>query len=328
MGPGSNRKRAGMVALAICLLAFAPAATAVASASGPTVWHSNPSEPVESATRPAASHSNDVETNSQRLDAEDGAVGHHFFVGRGDMEQGDGDRSPSDPPAAERSNQDDQGREPPGNTGPATTTTTTTQPATTEPSPSPTTTTIPPPAVPTTQASPTTTLPTPSSTAAPDDGRSNDGAVGKTPGSVGKPPTGGDAVRPDPLLSEPVEPPVVEPGVSSDTVVRTRAAIDWSFLSGEETLPIEREEPTGAVESESESPTVVLSWLLERDASSPSMTMLSPIVVLLTIWDAAASAGSGLAAPASGLGTLVLLILVEKGHLANGARLVRRRIEA
>jgi hypothetical protein len=73
---------------------------------------------------------------------------------------------------------------------------------------------------------------------------------------------------------------------------------------------------------------VVLSWLVERDSmAGPSMAMLSPVVVLLTIWDAATSAGSGVAAPASGLGTFVLLVLFEKGQLANGARLFRRRSE-
>ena len=87
--------------------------------------------------------------------------------------------------------------------------------------------------------------------------------------------------------------------------------------------PLERYEP------EANPSRVVLSWLFERDSmGGPSMAILSPVVVLLTIWDAATSAGSGVAAPASGLGTFVLLVLLEKGQLANGARLFRRRAEA
>jgi hypothetical protein len=57
------------------------------------------------------------------------------------------------------------------------------------------------------------------------------------------------------------------------------------------------------------------------------MAVLSPLVVLLTIWDAVASAGAGLAAPASGLGTFVVLVLFDKGRLLGDARLLRRRGE-
>lgn len=99
---------------------------------------------------------------------------------------------------------------------------------------------------------------------------------------------------------------------------------DWTFFAGDELAPA----ATQPVESQQMPSAVVLSWLVDRDVKGPSMAMLSPVVVLLTIWEAAASAGSGLAAPASGLGTFVLLVLFEKGHLANGARLFRRRLEA
>ncbi len=75
-------------------------------------------------------------------------------------------------------------------------------------------------------------------------------------------------------------------------------------------------EPRGTTPAEPEVTSIVLSWLMDREAHGTPMTVLSPLLVLVTIWDAASSAGSGMAAPASGLGTFVLLLLVDRSRLA------------
>lgn len=102
----------------------------------------------------------------------------------------------------------------------------------------------------------------------------------------------------------------------------------WSFLAGQGVSPPARPNLVEALDPAPNPSKVVLSWLVERNSTGASMAVLSPIVVLLTVWDAVASAGSGLAAPASALGTFVMLILFEKGHVADaGARLLGRRTE-
>ena len=70
---------------------------------------------------------------------------------------------------------------------------------------------------------------------------------------------------------------------------------------------------------------VVLSWLVEREPLGSSIGVLTPFVVLWTILDAATSAGSGMAAPASGLATFVLLVLFDKSQLARADGLLRRK---
>jgi len=100
-----------------------------------------------------------------------------------------------------------------------------------------------------------------------------------------------------------------------------------TFLAGEADAQPARLDSIARPHPEADTSTVVLSWLVERGSAGTPMAVLSPLVVLLTIWDAAASAGAGLAAPASALGTFVLLVLFEKGHLASAARLLRRRSE-
>jgi hypothetical protein len=94
------------------------------------------------------------------------------------------------------------------------------------------------------------------------------------------------------------------------------AARRVSFLSGEGASVEIAAEPSGMPPVEPEMSSVVLSWLMEREADGAPMTVLSPLLVLLTIWEAASSAGSGMAAPASGLGTFVLLVLVDRSRLA------------
>lgn len=69
---------------------------------------------------------------------------------------------------------------------------------------------------------------------------------------------------------------------------------------------------------------VVLSWLVDHEIGGGSMAVLSPFLVVLTIWDAASSAGSGVAAPASGLGTFVLIVLLDRSRLASKADLAGR----
>ena len=80
-----------------------------------------------------------------------------------------------------------------------------------------------------------------------------------------------------------------------------------------------------AIEAPVDTTSVVLSWLIEREGIGSSMVMTTPFVVLWTIWDALSSAGSGLAAPASGLATFVGLILFDRGRLAAPNGLVRKR---
>lgn len=101
----------------------------------------------------------------------------------------------------------------------------------------------------------------------------------------------------------------------------------WSFLSGEDPSPDVPLAPVGlpaTIDERSGATSVVLSWLVEREALGSSMSVLTPVVVLLTIWDAITSAGSGVAAPASGLGTFVLLVLFDKTRLGAGNGLLRR----
>jgi hypothetical protein len=116
--------------------------------------------------------------------------------------------------------------------------------------------------------------------------------------------------------------------VAAEPVTAERAPLDWIRLIGEDLSQQSRFDPVETFESQPNTSQVVLSWLVERTSTGTSMAVLSPLVVLMTILDAAASAGSGLAAPASGLGTFVILVLLEKGHLANGGGLLRRRGDA
>jgi hypothetical protein len=161
-------------------------------------------------------------------------------------------------------------------------------------------------------------------------------------GSISKPP---DEASSDPAPVSMSDQPTVRPGdqpstgaptasgrpepagstVAAAPITTERAALDWIRLIGEDLSQQSRFDPVETLESEPNTSRVVLSWLVERTSTGTSMAVLSPLVVLMTIWDAAASAGSGLAAPASGLGTFVLLVLLEKGHLGNGAGLLRRR---
>ena len=340
MGPGSKRIRAGTVALAACLLAFGPATAAFALAPEGVSTRSHPGEPGETVAPGPQTHSNGVGPKFHPFEpsaagGENFDVTYQFFIDDQGEDDGSSPEGETGGSGGEPSEEDDQGRAgvpsggnggvPPGQV-PLTTTTTIPVPTTTQPpAPTTTTSTVTTPVLPATST--TTTAPQPSTTPAiTDDDSSSDDPVTKTSGSVSKPPADVEPNKPAPLAS--VEADVSETTSSSDATVRSRAAVDWTFLTGETEFVAAQVEQIETPEPASNPSMVVLSWLVERDSMSPSMAMLSPVVVLLTIWDAAASAGSGLAAPASGLGTLVLLVLFEKGHLANGARLFRRRLEA
>ena len=332
---------AGMVALAACLLAFGPAPSAMALAANGVAAQSHPAESAKTAPQRSPMVSKDVGTKSHAFEPypDEAVTDAPSLVaagaGRGDT---DTDR-PSDPESGDRDPDDDQdqpGKDragAPGRQPPATTPTTlpvpipTQPPTTTAPTPAASVTSVPPTTVTTIKPSTTTTSPRPATS---DDERSSDGGASKTPGSVSKPPADAPvgAGPSDPPPPEPVAPAVGGAADSPSAGERSRAVADWSFLTGEDFSVVADVEPIETPGAESRPSTVVLSWLVERETMSPTMAVLSPVVVLLTIWDAAASAGSGLAAPASGLGTLVLLVLFEKGSLANGARLLRRRGEA
>jgi hypothetical protein len=313
-----------MVALAACLLAFAPASAAVAisgNAAAPATPSTEPSSP------PAAVRQVD-ETDLDPNLADASRVRHNFSAGEATLRP-KGEKPGGEGPAKEPSGQaQSDGKSP---------STTTTVPSTTTSNPPPTTTTSPP--TPTATASTSTTIASASS----DDGRSDDESAAKATGSISKAQV---EVIADPAPAAPSDHPTDRPGdepstppttappgsgdaepvestVDTDSPTRERTALEWLLLTGEDVSQPTPFDPAATLERDTS--TVVLSWLVERTSTGTSMAVLSPLVVLMTIWDAAASAGSGLAAPASGLGTLVLLVLVEKGHLVNGARLVRRR---
>ena len=165
----------------------------------------------------------------------------------------------------------------------------------------------------TTTSTTSTTSTTTTTTAAPADPTpAASGAVGVSP-----PPSTTSTLAAEPATERPVldeQSPVPGPA-------------DWSFLTGEVA-------PTGGGVTSVEEPavderpvdstSVVLSWLIERETGNSSMVVLTPFIVVWTIWDAVTSAGSGLAAPASGLATFVVLILFDKSRLPAPNGLLRR----
>ena len=342
MGPGLDRVSAWIVALAVSLITLAPAPTATALAADTPANASPRATPVNSQPNGGPDRTKDVDSPSDptapivsddsQSDSNSDAV-YHFSPGDLDT-RGEGDpRAPGN----RGSGGEGLGR---GPNGPPTTTTTL---ASTAP---PTTTSADPP----TRTAPTsTTLPALDD----DDESSDDDSMSKAIGSVSKPPAEShdDSTSPATTVPASDQPFVREAGGSStpsmtaptpvdemepagpdaarNVVMRGEISSDWDFLMDEDTSAFAVVEPARAPKPEDSTSMVVLGWVVERNAlGGPSMAILSPIVVLLTIWDAATSAGSGLAAPASGLGTFVLLVLFERGHLANGARLFRRRAEA
>jgi hypothetical protein len=310
-----------MVALAACLLAFAPASAAVAL-SGNAAASATPSTDTSSLSA-AGRHVDENDLDPAETNLTDDSGVRYYFSAEATL------RPKGEKPGGEGPGEEPPGRGQSGGKSPSTTTTI------------PSTTTSPP--TPTTTAPTSTTLPAASS----DDGRSDDDSAAKTTGSISKPqveakrdpapaapwdqPTDrpGDEPSTTPTTAPPGsgDPELVESTVDTEPPTRERTALEWILLTGEDVSQPTPFAPVETLDSEPDTSTVVLSWLVERTSTGTSMAVLSPLVVLMTIWDAAASAGSGLAAPASGLGTLVLLVLVEKGHLVNGARLLRRRDE-
>lgn len=340
MGPESNRKRAGMVALAAALIACALPLSAMARTGAvspdPTqVATSDSGQATDTDDmRPRANGTYRMHPGEQPVDETDSPAGRKTDA--------------TDKPEPQR--QPGVEHEPPGQVDQTTTTstaTTTTLPAhptkqqgqaspkkaastTTESSTTPTAST--PTAATSTSTTTTTTTAPPVMPAEPEqEGRDES----KTPNHASKQPA-----PPGQSKEKPSEPS--SPNVQSDSALEVEVGqaevdpagsmapstrdFDWGFLTGDDqnhlspSVPIERIEPKPHASS------VVFSWLLESEAFEPSMAVVGPVLVLMTMWDAAASAGSGLAAPASGLGTFVLLILLDKTRLGD-ARLLRRGSE-
>ena len=310
-----------MVALAACLLVFAPGSVAFAVAAD---------APATASPRTAAASSmaNGTPVDSDDVDSvEPSAVDDIDSFASPDPAPGD-DRPPGP-----------NGRAPDGDS-PGDIRPEGERPGERSPEAAPTATVI----LPLRTTSTSTTFP-----AAPDDDEiSSDESAPKTTGSVSPVEAAedpGDSTS-VPTVDRSIVNPAVAPPTPSTTVATGtdgpapgESAVGWNldvqeavladlgFLAGSETSAPLAVEPVDVLDPTAKASAVVLSWLVERESVGPSMAMLSPLVVLLTIWEAAASAGSGLAAPASALGTFVVVVLFEKGHLANGARLLRRRSE-
>lgn len=164
-----------------------------------------------------------------------------------------------------------------------------------------------------------------------DQDRSNEAGKASNPQT---PPGQSKEKRPaDPQANTPEAPPTDETDVGPVEAELTPAVapgerkIDWSFLTGDVQAESLAQAPVEHVDAESEVSSVVFSWLVGSQAVDTPPAIAGPVLVLLTIWDAAASAGSGLAAPASGLGTFVLIVLFDRTRLGD-IRLLRRRSES